>query len=70
MTDEDRIEKLELTVAHLVRQVEDLSDIIAKRETEIDLLTRRVHMLMEREAQRESEGSGGVLYGDERPPHY
>jgi len=27
-------------------------------------------MLMEREAQREAEGSGGAIFGDERPPHY
>jgi SlyX protein len=27
-------------------------------------------MLMEREAAREQEGTGGVVLGDERPPHY
>lgn len=64
------MEKLEEQIAHLLRTVEDLSDVVARQDAEIATLTRRVHMLMEREASRESEGSGGVVVGDERPPHY
>ena len=37
---------------------------------EIAVMTRRVAMLMEREAMREADGSGGVVIGNERPPHY
>ena len=64
------MEKLEEQIAHLLRTVEDLSDVVARQDAEIATLTRRVHMLMEREASREAEGSGGVVVGDERPPHY
>lgn len=64
------MEKLEEQIAHLTRTVEDLSDVVARQDTEIALLTRRVQMLLEREASRESEGGGGVVMGDERPPHY
>lgn len=64
------MEKLEEQIAHLSRTVEDLSDVVARQDAEIATLTRRVHMLMEREASRESEGSGGIVVGDERPPHY
>ena len=67
---EQTIEKLEEQIAHLSRTVEDLSDVVARQDSEIALLTRRVHMLMEREASREAEGGGGVVIGDERPPHY
>ena len=39
--------------------------------TEIEeRLAHRVRMLMGREAAREAEGSGGVVLGDETPPHY
>lgn len=65
--DQQRIEE---DVAHLLRSVEDLSEIVARQADEIDLLTRRVHMLMERAAAQEMEQSGGVVLGDERPPHY
>ncbi|MCP4819117.1 MAG: SlyX family protein [Shimia sp.] len=64
------MEKLEEQIAHLTRTVEDLSDVIARQDTEIALLTRRVQMLMEREAGRQQDGGGGVVMGDERPPHY
>lgn len=64
------MEKLEEQIAHLMRTVEDLSEVVARQDAEIATLTRRVHMLMEREASREEEGSGGVVMGDERPPHY
>ena len=62
--------KTEETLAHLIRTVDELSDVVAEQRKEIDLLTRRVAMLMQREAERESDGSGGVVLGDERPPHY
>ena len=64
------MEQLEEKIAHLTRTVEELSDVVARQNTEIALLTRRVQMLMEREATREQDGSGGVVMGDERPPHY
>jgi len=56
-------------LAHLIRAVDDLSDTVARQETEIALLTARVAILMEREAGREA-GDGAVLVGDERPPHW
>ncbi|WP_299778442.1 SlyX family protein [uncultured Roseobacter sp.] len=64
------MEKLEEQIAHLTRTVEELSDVVARQETEIATLTRRVVMLMQREGEREAQASGGVVVGDERPPHY
>ncbi len=64
------MQHLEEKIAHLIRTVEDLSDVVARQEREIEVLTRRVYMLMQREGEREAEGSGGVVLGDERPPHY
>lgn len=64
------MQHLEEKIAHLTRSVEELSDVTARQQGEIDILTRRVQMLMEREAGREQDGGGGVVFGDERPPHY
>ena len=65
----DRIEGLEERVAHLLRAVDDLSDRVHAQGGEIDRLTRRVAMLMEREAEREAQGQ---MSGDpnQRPPHW
>lgn len=62
--------EIEEKLAHLIRTVEDLSDVVARQAAEIDRLTARVEMLMQREAEREAQGTGGVILGDERPPHY
>lgn len=64
------MQHLEERIAHLTRTVDDLNDIVTRQQAEIDRLLRQVRLLMEREAQREAEGAGGVILGDERPPHY
>ncbi len=64
------MEALEEKISHLTRSVEELSDVVARQDTEILHLKARVQMLMEREAHREADGSGGIVIGDERPPHY
>ncbi|WP_282076713.1 SlyX family protein [Epibacterium ulvae] len=64
------MQHLEEQIAHLTRNLDEMSTIVAQQQTDIALLQRRVQMLMEREAQRESDAGGGVVIGDERPPHY
>ncbi|HKL68242.1 SlyX family protein [Salibaculum sp.] len=66
---EDRT-ALEEKVAHLMRTVDDLSDVIARQEGEIDKLTRRVALLMDREAQRDYDSGAGVPLADQKPPHW
>ena len=66
---EDRLTRLEALAAELQRMVEDLSDVVARQEREIGTLTRRIGLLMEREAERESEG-GAIPLADQRPPHW
>jgi len=61
---------IEEKLAHLIRTVDDLSDVIARQDREIDRLRLRVEMLLTREAARQGESDGGVILGDERPPHY
>ncbi|WP_306154578.1 SlyX family protein [Roseovarius sp. MMSF_3281] len=61
---------LEETLAHLSRTVDELSEVIARQEGEIAMLTRRVQLLLEREAERENDTGGQVLLGNERPPHW
>lgn len=67
---QDRIEKAEEQIAHLARMVEDLSDVVARQETEIARLTRRLGLLMEREAEREMDAGGQIPLADQRPPHW
>ncbi len=64
------MQHLEEQIAHLTRTVDELNEVVTAQASDIDVLKRRVQMLMEREAAREAEGSGGMVLGNERPPHY
>ncbi|MDQ2091701.1 SlyX family protein [Marimonas arenosa] len=64
------MERLEEKLAHLERIVDELSDVVARQEGEIETLKRRVGMLMQREAEREADTGQHVFTGQERPPHY
>lgn len=66
---DDRLTRAEALLAEMQRNVEDLSDVVARQEREIAALHRRVGLLMEREAEREAEG-GTVPLADQRPPHW
>lgn len=65
----DRIEALEERIAHLMRQMDDLSDVITRQGRELDRLIRLVGLLVEREAERETMG-GGAPEANVRPPHW
>ena len=60
---------LEERIAHLIRAVDDLSDMVARQEREITRLTRIVGLLSEREAEREAE-AGTIPLADQKPPHW
>ncbi|MBO6790466.1 MAG: SlyX family protein [Dinoroseobacter sp.] len=61
---------MEEKIAHLERVLDDLSGVVADQAVEIAILTRQVALLMQRERERVADGGGGVILGDERPPHY
>ena len=65
--------ELEERIDHLIRAVDELSDVVARQAGEIDTLTRRVAMLLLREAEREAqegEGLGAIPLADQKPPHW
>ena len=64
------MQEMEEKIAHLTRLTEDLSDIVARQDAELSKLTVQVDRLVLREAAREQDASGGIVLGDERPPHY
>lgn len=65
----DRIDSLEERLAHLIGSLEDLSDVVVRQGREIDTLTRRVHLLMEREAEREAAIAEAPA-ANVKPPHW
>ena len=64
------MEHLEEKIAHLEKTLDELNSIVVRQAGEIDVLTRRVAMLMSREAEREADQGSHIFTGQERPPHY
>lgn len=64
------MEQIEEKLAHLIRSVDDLSDVVTAQQKTIELLKSRVQMLMERAAQQESDQGSYIYTGPEKPPHY
>lgn len=68
MTDDTRLEE---QLAHLTKAVDEMSDVVARQDVEIAVLTRRVEMLMSREAERVADGDrGSIPLADQKPPHW
>lgn len=67
---DNRLNRAEEELAHLRRAVDDLSDVVARQTREIELLTRRVALLMERAAEAEAAAAGTVPLADQKPPHW
>ena len=65
----DKFQTLEERIAHLTRAVEELSDVVTRQDAELRRLSRRVVLLMEREADREA-AEGTIPLADQRPPHW
>ncbi len=59
---------LEERVAHLIRALDDLSDVVARQDREIAWLRARVATLLERDADREAEAAREAPVAP--PPHW
>lgn len=66
----DRITALEETIAHLTHIVDDLSEVLARQDRELERLVRRVALLSQREAEREAEAGAQIPLADQKPPHW
>jgi len=64
-----RIEAIEEKLAHLERAVNQLSDVVARQQKELDRALERNQRLQVKLAALESE-SGASATAYEKPPHY
>ena len=65
----DRLDSIEIKLAHLERAVAEISDVVARQQKELDRALDRNQRLMEKIAAIESE-SATSLTAHEKPPHY
>ena len=62
-----RLTENEAKISYLIKDVEDLSDIVAKQALELEQLNKKVSFLIQKEIERDE--INGVVLGD-KPPHW
>jgi SlyX protein len=65
----ERIEQIEEKLAHLERAVNELSDVVARQQKDLDRVTDRHQRLLDKMAAMESD-FGASATAEEKPPHY
>ena len=64
-----KIDQLEEKLAFLERAVNELSDVVARQQKELDRATDRHQRLLDKFAAMEADW-GPSATADEKPPHY
>ena len=62
-----RLTENEAKISFLIKDVEDLSEILAKQGFELEKLIKKVSFLIQKEIERDE--ISGVVLGD-KPPHW
>ena len=62
-----RLTENEVKISFLIKDVEDLSQIVAKQGFELEKLIKKVSFLIQKEIERDE--ISGVVLGD-KPPHW
>ena len=68
MSSDDRLERIETKLAHLEQAVQQISDEVARQQTQLEQAAARAQRLGNR--LEELEGGGASPAGYEKPPHY
>ena len=62
-----RLAETETKISYLIKDIDDLSDIVTKQGRELEKLTKQVNFLMQKENERDD--LSGIVLGD-KPPHW
>ena len=65
----ERLEAIEEKLAHLEQAVNELSDVVARQQKDLDRALERNQRLLDKLAALESE-TGASATAFEKPPHY
>ena len=57
----------EVKISYLMKDIDDLSEIVTKQGRELEKLTKQVSFLMQKENERDD--LSGIVLGD-KPPHW
>ena len=62
-----RLAETETKISYLLKDIDDLSEIVTKQGRELEKLNKQVSFLMQKENERDD--LSGIVLGD-KPPHW
>ena len=62
-----RLAENETKISYLIKDIEDLSDIVAKQGLELEKINKKISFLIQKVTERDE--ISGVVLGD-KPPHW
>ena len=66
-SDSSRLTENETKISYLIKDIEDLSDIVAKQGLELEKINKKISFLIQKVTERDE--LSGVVLGD-KPPHW
>ena len=66
-SDSSRLTENETKISYLIKDIEDLSDIVAKQGLELENINKKISFLIQKVSERDE--LSGVVLGD-KPPHW
>lgn len=69
-TPEDRLTELEIKSSYADDLLEQLNDVVARQQQQLDALAREMLALRKQLADQGGLGGAGGMSGHEPPPHY
>lgn len=64
------VTRLEEALAEAMRTVDDLNEVVTDQAARIDVLERRVALLLQRAAEQEADQLSAAPLADQKPPHW
>ena len=66
-SDSSRLTENETKISYLIKDIEDLSDVVAKQGLELEKINKKISFLIQKVTERDE--ISGVVLGD-KPPHW
>ncbi len=70
MSASDRLEAVEIKLAHVEHALNEINEVVIRQQRELDQVRARQQQLLQQLQAVEAQAGSASAGGDEKPPHY